>query len=249
VRRPAKGLQDFISGREGKLADVAVETAIANTWLISGASDIMELANPKYGQKQKIISQLRKMEADYIFVDLGAGTDANVVDFFAAFPNGILVSDSLPTSIENAYGFVKNGIVRGIQRLFPGRTDIREFLQRFSDPKTTDGLVTFNDFITALRQAFPAEAQQIVDWIVSRRTYFILNMVKSQEDVVIGKRFTEIVKKYLTMKLYYIGYMVATPDIPQSIREMRPCVAARPGEQTVNCITSITNNLLALVEG
>jgi flagellar biosynthesis protein FlhG len=249
VRRPAKGLQDFLLNREPDLANVTIETAIPNTWLISGASDILELANPRYNHKQRIINNLRKLPADFIFVDLGAGTDNNVVDFYAAFPNGILISDSLPTSIENAYGYIKNGITRGVLRLFPGHEDIKSFVSRFSNPKTEGGFITFSDFLQALRVAFPKEAQLIVDWLVSRRTFFILNMVKSQEDIIIGKRFTDIVKKYLTMKLYYIGYMVATPEIPQSIRDMRPLVSCSPSDAPLACITSITNNLLALLEG
>ena len=88
------------------------------SWLISGASDILELANPNFAQKQKIINNLKKLDADYILVDLGAGSSFHVTDFFAAFPYGIIVTDGLPTSIENAYGYLKNGIIRGMVRLF-----------------------------------------------------------------------------------------------------------------------------------
>jgi flagellar biosynthesis protein FlhG len=248
IRRPAKGLQDFLAGREPDLKSVVIETSVPNTWLISGASDILELANPRFGQKQKIITQLKKLTADYILIDLGAGADTNVVDFFAAFPIGILVTDSLPTSIENAYGYLKNGIIRGVSRLFPGRNDIKGFIRRFSDPRVEGGFITFTDFIQALRAALPREAEQITDWLIARRTFFIMNMVKNQEDVVIGKRFTDIVKKYLSIKLYFIGSMVATPDIPRSIREMKPALDCNPSEQTNSCITGIVNNLLALVE-
>ena len=53
------------------LSDIAVPTIVPDGWLISGASDILELANPNYAQKQRIISNLSKMSADYILVDLG----------------------------------------------------------------------------------------------------------------------------------------------------------------------------------
>ncbi len=122
VKRPPAGLQDYISGRFKKLNDIAVTTAIPNSWLVSGASDFLELANPNYAQKQKIINNLKKMDADYILVDLGAGSDYHVTDFYAAFPYGIVVADGLPTSIENAYGFLKNGTIRGLVQTFLRKT-------------------------------------------------------------------------------------------------------------------------------
>ena len=125
VRRPETGLQDYIRGNSKQLRDIAVSTKIPNSWLISGASDILELANPKFAQKQKIIRNLAKMDADFLFVDLGAGSDNNVTDFFAAFPFGVIVTDGLPTSVENAYGFLKNSILRGLSRLFKGNSGIQ----------------------------------------------------------------------------------------------------------------------------
>lgn len=73
VKRPLSGLQDFLAGRSKSLEEVACKTAIPNTWLISGASDIMDLADPKFSQKQRIISHLKNMKADFIFIDLAAG--------------------------------------------------------------------------------------------------------------------------------------------------------------------------------
>ena len=125
VKRPRVGLQDFIKGNYKSLNEVAVPTLVEKSWLISGASDILELANPNFAQKQKIINNLKKLDADYILVDLGAGSSFHVTDFFAAFPYGIIVTDGLPTSIENAYGYLKNGIIRGMVRLFPGKLSFK----------------------------------------------------------------------------------------------------------------------------
>lgn len=246
VRHPKVGLQDYLAGRMKSIADIAVKTAVPNTWLISGASDILELANPRFSQKQKVINNLRKMEAEYIFIDLGGGTANNTIDFFTAFQYGIVVSDSLPTSIENAYGFLKNSIVRGIARLFPGRRDVAEHLHKFSDIKVKKGCATMSEFLLMFKSGFPQEAGRVKEWMASKRVFFIINMVKSGKDIEIGKRFVEVVRKYLNIRLNYIGYVISTPEVPQSVRDMRPLVVNKPSEEAFGCFRRISENLVKL---
>ncbi|MFP4416298.1 MAG: P-loop NTPase [Fibrobacterota bacterium] len=249
VKRPAKGMQDFLAGREKSLQDVALETVVPNTWLISGASDVLELANPRYAQKQRLISHLNRLDADYVFVDLGAGSDSNVVDFCASFDQNIVISDSQPTSVENAYGFLKNSLVRGVFRLFPGRNDVRGMLKSFTDPKSVDGCATMDQLLRKMSRKNPAEATVVRQWLQKRRTYLILNMVRDNEDIAIGKRFSQIVKKYLSMQLHYIGYVGFDHEVRSSLRQYRPVVTRTESEMLLSCFSAITDNLVVLTKG
>jgi len=246
VRRPGAGLQDYVSGKYKTLTEVAVPVQENKGWLISGASDILELANPNFSQKQKIIRNLSKMEADYILVDLGAGSDNHVTDFFAAFPFGIIVIDGLPTSIENAYGFLKNGILRGLARLFSGQPEIQNCIKRFRDPHGGRSFATIGEMLEGLKDAFPAAVTEMRVWLQRRKTFLVLNMVKDTEDVKVGERFAEMVKKYLNISMYYIGYVVLSPDVRRSIKAMRPLVEFQTDSSATECFVSITNNLMAL---
>lgn len=246
VRRPGAGLQDYVSGKYKTLNEVAVSVQEQKGWLISGASDILELANPNFSQKQKIIRNLAKMEADYILVDLGAGSDNHVTDFFAAFPFGIIVIDGLPTSIENAYGFLKNGILRGLARLFTGRPEIQNCIKRFRDPHGGRPFATIGEMLEGLKNDFPEAVTDMRVWLQRRKTFLVLNMVKDTEDVRVGERFAEMVKKYLNISMYYIGYVLLSPDVRRSIKAMRPLVEFQTDSSAVECFVSITNNLMAL---
>jgi flagellar biosynthesis protein FlhG len=249
VRRPRLNLQDFLSGRVEDLSGIAVETVVPGSWLISGAGDILQLANPKYSQKQKIISNLRKMNADYILVDLGAGADNNVVDFFTAFPYGIVISDILPTSIENAYGFIKNAILRGLIRLFPGRQDIQQQILSFSDTKGEGGFSSLEEFLLCEEKTIPAEARTMREWLASRRIFLVLNMVKNKDDIETGKKFCEVVKKYISIKLIYIGYIAYSEDIRKSLKRMKPAVMDDdPTGVLRKCFESLTGNIEALTK-
>jgi flagellar biosynthesis protein FlhG len=248
VPRPRSGLQDFLSGRAGTLEEIIVKTPIAHTWLISGASDILELANPKFSQKQRLISNLKKMDADYIFVDLGAGTSHHVTDFYASFPYGIIVSDSLPISIENAYGFLKNGVLRGLTRLFPGNRDVVQFIKRMSDPKAEKGFSTVHEMLAAASTAFPEECRRMKEWLFWKKNFLVLNMVREEEDIRVGRRFMDMVKKYLSISLSYIGYISYEPEFRAQLRGPGP--AALSASKAISaCFEAIASNLCALTKG
>ena len=243
IKRPRYDLQDFIAGRVALLSDIATPTPVANTWLIGGASDILELANPLYQQKQQIISQLKTLNADYILVDLGAGTSTVNSDFFCAFACGIVVSDGLPTSIENAYGYLKNGITRGFQHLFATRRDILAYVKRFADPRAANGFATVAELLQALGGPFPDAAKQIRQWLAQRTTLLVLNMVRENDDVAIGQRFVAMVKKYLDVTLTYIGYVIDSPEVRVSIRAGMPAVLNNPASKLSACFGTLARNL------
>lgn len=249
VKRPRVGLQDYIKGTFKTLNDVALPTLVTNSWLISGASDILELANPNFAQKQKIINNLRKMDADYILVDLGAGSSFHVTDFFAAFPYGIIVTDGLPTSIENAYGYLKNGIVRGMVRQFPGNTELQNRIRNFCDPVSKKGFLTVADLLDNLQNDYSKEVLALNEWLHHRRSFLILNMVKNAEDIKIGTRFAEMVKKYLSISLHYIGYIIYAPEIRTSIKEMRPIMLKEEPSKIHECFEAVSQNLISITRG
>jgi flagellar biosynthesis protein FlhG len=249
LKRPKVTLADFLAGRRKTLDEVRIETPIENSWLISGASDIVELANPRYSKKRKLLRHLHQLEADYLLIDLGAGSSSNTTDFFAAFPYGVVVTDSLPTSIENAYGFLKNSLVRGVLQLFPGRKDMREAVARFTDPAAPAGVATMTGLLRSIQQSMPEEAQTIKQWLAQRKTFLVLNMLKDSNDVQTGMRFAEVVKKYLGLKLYYIGYIVQEPAFRTSIRSMKPLVTEKNGDRIRQCFAAIADNLITLTQG
>lgn len=245
MKRPATTLQNFLAGEHKTLAEVAVPTPVPKTWLISGAGEFLELANPNFGQKQKILNGIKSLEADYILVDLGAGSHTIVSDFFAAFPHNITVTDCLPTSIENAYGFLKSGIFRGLIRLFPGREDIQKLLKGYTSHKSGKTAPTLDNMLEQLELKCPEEVKTMRDWLDGRKLFLVLNMVRGQGEIMVGEGFTGIVQKYLSVSLRYIGYSIYTSDIRTSLQSLGPAVVQN-NPQMAGCFDAIATNLIKL---
>ena len=244
LKRPKKTLADFLADR-ASLSDIAEPTPIQNTWLVSGASDVLEVSNPKFAQKNRLIETLKSLPADILLVDLGAGTGANTTDFFAAFTIGVIVLDGLPTSVENAYGFLKNAVIRGLARLFPVGHMAHTHLLRFSDPLSNGGIATMSELTALISRSDPAAARIMHEWLLSRRWIVIVNMVRSKIDVDGATRFIEIVKKYLGILCVYSGYLVFDPSARDAVRAMRP-LALSADERTRACFEALTDNILSL---
>ena len=87
------------------------------------------------------------------------------------------------------------------------------------------------------------------EWIHQRKTLLILNMIRGGEDIKVGTRFCEMVKKYLSIPLYYIGYVTFAPEIRTSIRKLRPLMIDENESPAKECFEAITRNLLVITKG
>ncbi|MBU0970833.1 MAG: AAA family ATPase, partial [Proteobacteria bacterium] len=102
-----RGLESFLGKTQAHLDKVAMPTDIANLFFISSRNCLTEAANLYAAQKQKIIRAIQKLEFDYVLMDLGAGTNFNMLDFFLTSNQGIFICTPEPTSIENSFNFIK----------------------------------------------------------------------------------------------------------------------------------------------
>ena len=94
---PEKTLSDYLTKKIRNLSELVTPTPIENLSIISGAQDNTGIANLKQMHKNKLLSKLGDLDADYIILDLGAGTTYNTLDFFIYADKGILTSLTEPT--------------------------------------------------------------------------------------------------------------------------------------------------------
>ena len=74
ISTPQRNLADFVARRVASLDRVMTPTSTENLWLVSGARALLEMANPNFGQKGKILRHICALDVDHVFLDLGAGS-------------------------------------------------------------------------------------------------------------------------------------------------------------------------------
>jgi len=82
VRYPHVTLEHFLTKKVARLEDTVIDTAVEGIGLICGADDLLGSANPTYAQKIRLLTQIEELPAQYVLLDLGAGTSFNTLDIF-----------------------------------------------------------------------------------------------------------------------------------------------------------------------
>jgi MinD-like ATPase involved in chromosome partitioning or flagellar assembly len=128
VDRSAHGLQALLN-HEIKNLDVSfTRTSIRNLHLVTGGDGDSSALLLDREQKRLLMRQIREIESDVVFVDVGAGNREDLLDLFSLGALRLIVATPEPASLESAYGFLKGAALRAV-RHFSG--DAAQALQGF----------------------------------------------------------------------------------------------------------------------
>jgi len=123
------GIGNFLSDSNIYFEDIVCATPYENLSFISGDVLVPGLADIPFSQKKRLLSSILSLEADYVILDLGSGSNFHVLDYFLISNSGMLVIRNQKTSIVNTYAFLKNLVFRFLQRAFVSHREIVEYLK------------------------------------------------------------------------------------------------------------------------
>lgn len=182
IDKPELTFYDFYTMKKSSLSEIMLPTQIENLYIISGACGTLGLANPKYSQKLRFIRELKKIDADYILLDLGAGSSYNEIDFFLAAGQGIVITTPEPASIEEAYYFLKKALMRKLYHTFRKNEQVVEL---FDMEDGTWNKPTANSIKELYKEVekVDTEAASIFRGILQKfQPWLILNMVMTSDE-------------------------------------------------------------------
>ncbi len=222
IPHPSRTLNDFIKKRVESIQDVILPTKIPNMSIICGASDILSLSNPKYTQKMKLIRSINTLKADYILLDLGAGSYSNVIDFFIMSPVGVIVIEPGISSFENAYGFIKSCVYRQLTNLVKSNKDLVKTLTEGTDPRSEKTFKNVEELIAYVHEIDSDLSWKCKQWLQSFRPFLISNkMERGQKDSHTGG-FIKIVEKYLNVDIEFLGRVWRNNELIKYANTMMP---------------------------
>lgn len=243
VDLPKQTLGDFIAMRVSALDKCQVPTPIPHLELISGAQDSISVANIDTRQKTRIMQQIRELDADYVIVDLGAGTGAHTIDFFLLADVALVTLLPEPTSIENAYRFIRGAYYRRL-KFSRYLREIRPIVDLAMDAKNELGIKTPADLFREVNRMSPEAGMRLKDQIDKFRPKLVVNQARTETDVEIGFSVKTVCKKYFGIEMDYVGYLDYDSSVWQAIRRKRPLMLEFPNSRLVNSLERITHYLL-----
>jgi flagellar biosynthesis protein FlhG len=240
---PDRSLTDFLSRKVGTLAEAMVPTPYANLNFISGSKALLEMANPKFSQKEKLIRHITSLNVDYVLLDLGSGSSFNTLDFFLAADEGILVVLPEPTSVENAYHFIKAAFYRKLKKA-TRRSGVAEAIDKAMEEKVARGIQSPRTLINNVLQINP-EAGQTLEEVARRfKPNIIVNQTRRHDDHELGTDIIQACQNYFGINIRNVGHIDADDSLREAVRLRKAAVDSFPLCAFSRAIHSIVKNLL-----
>jgi flagellar biosynthesis protein FlhG len=249
-------INDYLDKKVDDLESIAVETEHGPA-IIGGGSSRLGSANLPYTQKLKLIRAIRRMDADYIVLDLGGDTSYNILDFFLLSQTGMVLTTCDPAAYLDAYTFIKMALYRRLARLFGAESVYRHFkderlqgvIRSFVGPTDARSARHVTDLLNQISLHAP-EGRELVERAVAEfQPKLIVNMVQSNREVTdLIQRMQAVSMRMLSVPIECVGKLAVDPDIARSTHDLIPEVARHPDGAMAQCIAEMLQRLPGLVK-
>ncbi|MFW7380381.1 MAG: AAA family ATPase [Oligoflexus sp.] len=256
VSMPKKSLADFILSQRMSFRDVILPAPVPGVAFVAGGRE--EQWNDVLDQSRKCLSPLwheivmskQQYKVDFVILDLGAGTHRYTMDFFCASHMGMITVLPEPTSIENAYVFLKMVLWNLIEAVgkhlqMPEQAlDVQAALNDMSGKSLNQG---YAFCLRHLQPSYPEIIQMLGQVIRSRYIGLLLNQTRDQSDMDIGNSMEHICQRYFGLQSRYLGHLNYDQAVLKSLRNRRLLVSDFPHSSIVKRLVIAASQTLNLL--
>ena len=164
---------------------------------------------------------------DHVFIDLGAGTAFNVLDFFLVARQGILVVVPEATSVENAYFFVKAAYFRKLKRAQP-REQVKAAIDQVMKGEARRSVRTPRDLMAQVMVVDAEAGAALMEEASTFSPSVIVNRVERSEQSRLGAEMGSACRDYFGINLRCLGTLPFDNLVRRSVDERRPAVDLFP---------------------
>lgn len=225
IRQPKYTLQDFLDGEVGELEDILEATPSPRLQLISGGSDIISIANPRYHQKMKLIRSIANLQAGFVVADLGPDISFNNLDFFNAAPVGFLVTQNVDPILLGFYRFLKAAFVRRLKQEFREEPEIVNIINTYQNQDWSSGR---NNLYEAIRTADGDVESRLDNLLESFQPKLVFNMVESDAVRKTANHMFSFVLATFGFRLQTVGLIPRDRDVERAYGQSEPYLLSYP---------------------
>ena len=242
VPDPRHTLSDFIARRILELQEAMAETPQERLWLLSGNRALLEMANPKYAQKTKLLRHIAALPVDVVILDLGAGSAFNVLDFFISADLGILLLVPEATSVENAYHFLKAAFFRRLKQATP-RDVVRRALAEVMSNGQGELPKSPRDLVARVTGIDPEAGAALRREATTFRPAVLANRIDGETHARLAGQVASASRSYFGTDVIDLGALPSDPLVPRSVQRRRPVVSAFPESQFARAVRRLAQRL------
>ena len=240
------GIGDFLRAHYGNLEDLLVKTSINNLQFLAGDARSPFMANMHHAQKLRLVQHLRKLEYEFLILDLGSGSTYNTLDFFGMTRLGLLVATPEHTSIMNMLTFLKLLAFRIIERTVPKNKSVENKLRELYKLSVREGLLTVGNLLTeisAIDKEYSEKAKQ--NWSLYRPR-IVFNKCESPGDLELIKDLQNTLDENLMLHVDFFGCLHSDSAVPKTFLERKPLIESSPSSFIQDDINLLADRITRL---
>jgi flagellar biosynthesis protein FlhG len=229
-------INDFLDKKVDNLADIAVPTEY-EVRLIGGGSSRLGSANLPFARKLKLMRAIKKLDADFVILDLGGDTSFNILDFYLLADDGLVITTCDPAAYLDAYTFIKMALYRRLVRLFGAESDYRRFkdpalmaiIADFMECDQTDKPRRISDLLNTVGEQVPRKRYLVEAAVEQFQPRLVVNMAGHPEEAwEVVRRMQKVSRRILSVDVQLAGTIMPDPRIARSAHDLKPEVHLNP---------------------
>jgi flagellar biosynthesis protein FlhG len=234
---PSATLTDFLTRRVDSLESIADPLgADPRLRLIAGTGETLATANMAYATKQRLIRHLRRIDADVLIIDIGAGTNYHALDFFLMADHHVAVATPDPTSVLDLYRFIKLAAIRRVLAYFLARDPMTETL-------AGRDFASVEEVLAAAGETDETGRGIVMNAMAGFRPLLILNRTSARSRIN-TLQLQKLLRHYIGGELDLLGEIPDDKAVESSVRTYLPVVDAAPASPASAALTAIAGRLL-----
>lgn len=243
VGLPDIGINEFLEKPELTLPDVTTKTPYPRLSLIAGSTENYNVTNVNDQQKTRLMSSLYKLNTKFIILDLSAGTHDTTIDFFLSATRRLVVMTPEPSSIENAYRFMKASFYKRLKR-FEFQLHLQDLIDGVIGNKSEWGIRSPSDLLRVVCEQDPTNGERLRRLMDQMQFELILNQSRSFKDTELGPQMKSVCQKYFGVPCDLIGQLEYDNAVWQSLRKKKPLLIEYPHSRLYAQLLSISRRLI-----
>ena len=240
---PKIGVGTYLAGKS-TLEDLITPTDYSNVYFIAGDSEIPGLSALKISQKNTLIKHFQNCQADFLILDLGAGTHLSILDFFLLSPQGIIVSAPTVTATLNGYLFLKNAVFRLMYNSFKRNSAAYKYLEQLKTDTNTLQKLYIPKLLEAIKRIDPVSAATFEHRMNQFHPRLIMNMIDDPKDAEKAYRIRRSCQEYLGLDLEHLGVLYKDPMQDIALASRLPVTVYKPQSVLSQAITRIAEKII-----
>ncbi len=224
-------LTDVVVNGSKSFEDILLQTPLPGCFLVPGARSEAwgrdgAVDPAAMGQIYDAIMGARaRFGADVVILDLGAGTQFHTIDMYLMAHLGIVTALPEPTSIENAYMFLKTALWRLMDHVGSRSKKLRapQVIKAALTASDSQGFQSrgYADRIRGFGSQDPEFIRYLFAALAGRRSGIVINQARNQQDVNVGGSMELIASRYFGFQSQFLGYLNFDDVAWKSLRNRR----------------------------